>query len=989
MANEIKQLELENQRLRVEVSRLKRLLTSSADSVMGELFDAHRHLDQTSRDVGSIIGHIPGLIAYWDRNLINRFGNQGYADWFGISADSMPGMHVRDVIGEENYRRNRPFIEAALRGEKQQFERNIPTPAGEQARDIMVQYIPDIVDEQVQGLYTMVTDITSLKQTEGALVESESRFRQIFEANGTIFLLIEPVSGAIVDANNAAADFYGYGVDQLRSMRIDQLNALAPSEVAAERASAMRQERNYFIFPNRLASGELRTVEVRSTPIRVNEQLMLFSIISDVSEHHRTRLALERSEKLLRDAQQAARIGSYINNLEAGTFEATSTLDEIFGITEDYPHTHEGWVNFMHPDFMQSMHDSLLDSINNKKSFDAEYKIIRPSDGVERWMHGLGEIAFDNTGKAVSLTGTVQDITDRKQVETTLKASEERFRLMFDRAMDGIVILSDSGKVLAVNEAFARMHGYTPDEMAKLHLRDLDTPETAQGLPEKLARVLAGESLSFEVTHYHKDGRVLLLEVSSSLITANGERLIQAFHRDITERRRTDELVRELAYYDPLTGLANRMLLKDRLIHSMLAGQRSGNFGALLFLDLDNFKPLNDQHGHGVGDMLLAEVAKRLRNCVRQIDTVARFGGDEFIVLLDDLAGDKAQAHSQADQVAEKVRSLLADPYEMVFTNQDGTTVQHVQHRGSASIGVTLFLGQDSTQDDVLIAADLAMYRAKDMGGNTVCFFDAQMQLANTAKAILRNDLHNGILEKQFSVHYQAQLLGVDKITGVEALLRWRHPTRGWVTPAEFIATAEKTGLILPLGLGVLETACTQLSLWSRRRETAHLTMAINVSARQFHHSDFVDQVLAVLERTGANPNLLKLELTESVLITDVEGVIVKMNLLNAAGISFSLDDFGTGYSSLVYLKRLPLSKIKVAQEFVRDILTDPDVLAIVRMALVLADSMGLEAIAEGVETESQRKVLAGMGCHRYQGYLFSPALPVQEFEALLARVPT
>ena len=485
-----------------------------------------------------------------------------------------------------------------------------------------------------------------------------------------------------------------------------------------------------------------------------------------------------------------------------------------------------------------------------------------------------------------------------------------------------------------------------------------------------------------------KNGKVIRAEMSARTMMIDDAPCILSITRDITERRRADELVRELAYYDPLTGLANRMLLKDRLTQSMLAGQRSSNYGALMFLDLDNFKPLNDQHGHGVGDLLLAEVANRLKSCVRQIDTVARFGGDEFIVLLDDLTGDMAQAHGQADQVAENIRSLLAEPYVIVVSEADAPP-QNVRHHASVSIGVTLFLGQESTQEDILIAADLAMYCAKELGGNTICFFDAQMQLENTAKAVLHQELRHGIVEQQFYVHYQAQLLGVDQITGVEALLRWQHPTRGWVAPAEFIETAEKPGLILPLGVWVLETACTQLALWSRQPGTAHLMMAINVSARQFHHGDFVEQVLAVLERTGANPKQLTLELTESVLVTDVEGVIAKMELLKAKGLRFSLDDFGTGYSSLAYLKRLPLDQLKIAQAFVRDILIDPDDAVIAKTVVALANNLGLSVIAEGVETEAQRELLAGMGCHNYQGYLVSQALPAHEFETLVKKQKT
>ena len=581
------------------------------------------------------------------------------------------------------------------------------------------------------------------------------------------------------------------------------------------------------------------------------------------------------------------------------------------------------------------------------------------------------------------------DVTARKQIEKELRASEERFRLMFDRATDGIVILSDSGTLLAVNDAFAQMHGYTRDEMLSMNLRDLDTPETLPELAARLERIFAGESLTFEVTHYHKDGRVLTLEVSSSLIAVGGERMIQAFHRDITERRQTEELVRELAYYDPLTGLANRMLLKDRLTQSMLSGQRSGNYGALMFLDLDNFKPLNDQHGHGAGDLLLVEVAKRLKSCVRQIDTVARFGGDEFVVLLDDLNSERAQAQFQADLVAEKIRRALASSYALITESGGLGTLQTIEHKCTASIGVALFLGMENTIHDVFKWADLAMYRAKDSGRNAVCYFDSKMLIETTARLVLAEDLRNAVMKQQFCVYYQAHFDRGNHVVGADALLRWQHPSRGWVSPSEFIPKAERTGLILPMGLWVLESACSQLALWAQREQTADLTVTVNVSDRQLAQCDFVDQVMATLERTGATPERLRIEMKESVLLADVEGVLAKMNALKDKGVGFSLDDFGSGYSSLTNLHRVPLDQIKIDRNFVRDILTDPDDAAVARMVLALADSLDLEVIAEGVETEAQRDFLASLGCHTYQGYLFSPAVPAHEFEALVSRTPT
>ena len=431
---------------------------------------------------------------------------------------------------------------------------------------------------------------------------------------------------------------------------------------------------------------------------------------------------------------------------------------------------------------------------------------------VEHDFPGLGpktivlnaRVIIEQTDNRKLILLAMEDITERKRISDALNASAARLHLMFDRATDGIVMLSGDGKLLEVNASFAQMHGYTQAEMASLHLRDLDTPEAVQKLPALLERVLAGETLNFEVTHYHKNGHIITLEVSSSLIVASGERLIQAFHRDITSRKQVEETVHRLAFYDLLTGLANRMLLKDRLARSMLAGERSGNYGALMFLDLDNFKPLNDQYGHGAGDLLLAEVAKRLRNCVRQVDTVARFGGDEFLVLLEDLTSDKEQAHSQADMVAGKIRSLLADPYVLQITSGDFGTLQTIEHKCTVSIGVALFLGQTNTEVDVLKWADLAMYKAKDTGRDRVFFFDHLMQIEKTNRVAFEENLREAILRKQFCIYYQAQISGKHEITGVEALLRWQHPTRGWVSPAEFIPTAEKTGLILPLGLWVL-----------------------------------------------------------------------------------------------------------------------------------------------------------------------------------------
>ena len=426
-----------------------------------------------------------------------------------------------------------------------------------------------------------------------------------------------------------------------------------------------------------------------------------------------------------------------------------------------------------------------------------------------------------------------------------------------------------------------------------------------------------------------------------------------------------------MALADELTGLYNRRGF-NLLAEQQMKGAKRATGGALLYLDLDGLKVVNDTLGHDKGDMLLQQVAKRLLTCVREGDTVARLGGDEFVVMLEGLSENKDEVANHCETVGEKILATLNEPYQLS---------NHVV-RSTPSIGVTLFDGQLNLIDELLKQADLAMYQSKAAGRNTLRFFDAAMQAIVNDRATLEVDLREALRQKQFVLHYQPQVIGDDRLTGAEALVRWQHPVRGMVPPGEFITLAEDTGLILELGTWVLETACRQLAEWATRRDMSHLTISVNVSARQLHQDDFVERVSAVLERTGANPHLLKLELTESLLVANVESTISKMAALKARGLGFSLDDFGTGYSSLTYLKRLPLDQLKIDQGFVRDVLIDPNDAAIAKMIIALAASLGLTVIAEGVELPGQRDFLARQGCHAYQGYFFSRPLPIAAFEA-------
>lgn len=452
----------------------------------------------------------------------------------------------------------------------------------------------------------------------------------------------------------------------------------------------------------------------------------------------------------------------------------------------------------------------------------------------------------------------------------------------------------------------------------------------------------------------------------------------------VSERNELEERIRLLGFYDPLTKLPNRRLLRDRIDQAIAASTCSRQHGALLFLDIDRFKILNDTYGHNIGDQLLVEVSQRLQSCLREGDTIARPGGDEFMMILNALDQYAAKAELQVKNLAERIRKVLAEPY--YFSLQAGQCqTDTITYHSSASIGAVLFLMHENSTEELMQHADLAMYQAKHSGRDAVCMFDPGMRTELLARTNLEEDLHRGLEEKQFLLYYQPQVDTNGRITGSEALVRWQHPERGMVSPADFIPVAEESGLILPLGLWILETACGQLAAWSARQGTAALTLAVNVSAHQFRQADFVDQVLAVLERTGADPCKLKLELTESLLVDNVEDIIDKMTALKEKGVCFSLDDFGTGYSSLTYLKRLPLDQLKIDQSFVRDILIDPNDAAIAQMIVALAESMGLAVIAEGVENKAQRGFLARQGCHAYQGYLFSHPLTLEQFDEFVS----
>ncbi len=571
-----------------------------------------------------------------------------------------------------------------------------------------------------------------------------------------------------------------------------------------------------------------------------------------------------------------------------------------------------------------------------------------------------------------------RDVTERRRSQEQLMLLETSVSRLND-----IVAIAETGasaqepRIVFVNDAFEQHTGYTRAEVlgqTPRMLLELDPAIT------KLKALAAGlqqnQQARTELMVRRKNGALFWVELEVVSVQANAEEVTHwvAVGRDITQRKTAEDMIRHLAFYDALTDLPNRQLLLDRLQQALAASARSGQHGALMFIDLDNFKVLNDTLGHHMGDQLLQKVASRLTRSVRKTDMVARLGGDEFVVMVDDLSTDPEAAAYKARALAEKVLHTLREPFQLTGHQQFATP----------SIGVTSFCGDHNDVGELLKQADLAMYQAKSLGRNTVCFFDPGMQATVSANATVSSDLRVALREAQFVVHYQPQVDRIGVITGVEALVRWQHPERGLVFPADFIPVAEDTGLILPLGQWVLETACEQLAAWADRPQTASLSIAVNVSVRQFRHPDFVDMVMAAIQRTGIRPHRLKLEMTESLLADRMEITIGKMGMLKALGVTLSLDDFGVGYSSLSVLKRLPLDQLKIDKGFVADVLTDPNDAAISRAIIALAQSLSLQVVAEGVETQEQRDFLAYQGCDQFQGHLFSKPLPIEALDAML-----
>ena len=780
------------------------------------------------------------------------------------------------------------------------------------------------------------------------------------------FLLHPDGRSSFPFASEGVRDIYGVSPEEIYEDASRVFSLIHPDDVVGVRASIRNSantltqwEQEYRVC---MDDGQVRWLSGSAAPQKLKHGAVLWSgYISDVTKRRVT----EDSLITLSAAVEQSPVSIVISD----PLGVIQYVNPMFERVSGYP-ARESIGK--HATFLASgevasdQDDAMWGDLVAGKVWAGEFH-NRRKDGTLFWEQATIAPIFDASGKVIHYLAIKEDITGRKLLE-----SQQRIAATAFESYEGMFITDGKGIILRVNQAFSRITGYSALEAVGQRPSLLSSGRHDAAFYTSM-RISIDESGSWqgEIWNRRKNGEIFpeWLTITGVKDERNTVTHYVSTLTDITARKAAEDQIKSLAFYDPLTGLPNRRLLIDRLRHAVASSSRYQNNGALLFIDLDNFKNINDTLGHAQGDLLLQHVAERLTTCVRDGDTVARLGGDEFVVMLQGLSDNRTDAATQTEAAGEQILAALRQPY----------VLNGVTYHSSASLGVAFFNGSNDSVEDLLKRADLALYQAKDSGRNTLRFFDPEMQAAMTARAELEAGLRQGLQEDQFLLYYQPQVDKLGNLVGVEALVRWQHPLRGLVSPAHFIPLAEETRLILPLGQWILKTACQQLKDWSASPQTAGLTISVNVSALQFHRENFVQDVLDTIALTGAPASRLKLELTESLLVDDVEDIIAKMLALKASGVGFSMDDFGTGYSSLSYLKRFPLDQLKIDQSFLHEALTNSKDAAIVRATVTLGKSLQMMVIAEGVETLAQRDFLLTEGCHYFQGYYFGRPGPVED----------
>lgn len=952
---------------------------------------AQRDLREAFNFVRQIIDNLPlGL------NVLDAEGrclewNPALEAIRGIRREDVLGRNIGDLFSDAaapRFEQVKDAISRALRGE-QVVRSDVPMLGRDPPAWTSVRYAP-VRDAQgkIVGTLSIVQDVTERKLAELSLRASEENLAITLQSIGDAVMATD-VQGRITRMNPVAERMTGWPLDEALGRPLTEVFRIVNAETREVPVDPVRhvlETGNVVGLANHTAllcrDGPERQIADSAAPIRdADGQLVgVVLVFSDVTEQYRLRRVVAESEARYRALVDALPVAVIVHQYQEVVFVNPAAI-RLLGAPDAAALLGRPIIDFVHPQQHALLAGRARQAQHEDGSFPMqEWRYLRV-DGAVVDVQAQASLIRLNGEPAVQVS--CLDITARKQAEERLRENEARFRALTSLSSDWyweqdeeFRFVSVKGEQAAWTESAGRHFlgetylGKTRWEMGDTHLTQSQWEQHRADL--RAHREFRDLQMRFE----NPDGSCRWASISGMPIV-DGQGAFRGYRgigRDISAEKAAQHQINSLAFYDALTNLPNRRLLIEQLKQALVSHARSQQHAALLFIDLDNFKTLNDTLGHETGDQLLLQVAQRLLACVRGADTVARLGGDEFVVMLQGLSSQEMDAASAAELVGHKILDAFAPPFELSGR----------EHRSTPSIGITLFGQGEQSVEDLLKQADLAMYQAKAAGRNTLRMFDEGMQAAVDARAAMESDLRAAIERRQFLLHYQP-VVGTDGlILGAEALVRWQHPERGLIPPGQFIPVAEATRLIVPLGLWVLECACAQLARWGAQDATRQLTLAVNVSAHQFMEPNFVTQVEAALRRSGANAARLKLELTESLLADNIDDVIGKMTALRARGVAFSLDDFGTGYSSLSYLKQLPLAHLKIDQSFVRDLLVDPNDAAIARTIVALGESLGLAVIAEGVETEGQHQFLLSIGCETFQGYLFARPLPIEQFDALL-----
>lgn len=843
---------------------------------------------------------------------------------------------------------------------------------------VLTTIVPYLNDQGQPAQYIAIrTDITERKRAEADILATRNQLEATIDAIPDLMFEVG-LDGTYYSIHAQRPELLAAPADEVAGKKVSDV---LPAEAAEVAMSAIREAQehgrshgNQFELKTPQGSAWFE-LSVSRKPVDHGQQPRFIALSREITERKLAQLELQHNQDLLNEAQRLGQLGSWELNLVSGELRWSDEIYRIFELDPlRFTPSYENFLNVIHPDDRDKVNAAYTESLRNRQPYDVVHR-LRMADGRIKWVREHCSNEFDAAGKPLRSVGAVQDITVQKLTEDSLRIAAVAFE-----THEGILITDAQADILRVNKAFREITGYGTDEVLGKNPRILSSGrQSKEFYAEMWRQLLENGTWSGEIWDRRKNGEIYPKWLTITAVkNEQGETCeYVGIFSDITARKQAEEEIRNLAFYDALTGLPNRRLLLDRFHLALSLSMRSHYCGALLFLDMDKFKTLNDTLGHDYGDLMLIEVGRRIQACVREVDTVARLGGDEFVALIEEVSANMPDALQKVALIAEKIRAVLAQPYML----------KGHEFHSSPSIGVTLYRGSTEPVDVLMKQADMAMYQAKNAGRNKVSFFDPLMQQAVEAHAELEADLRGALPNEQLQLYYQIQVDGDHRPIGAEALIRWSHPRRGMVSPAQFIPIAEESSLILDIGYWVVEIACRQLAEWAQDEQMRHLVLAVNVSAQQFRLRDFVEQLKEVVTRHGIAPERLKLELTESVVLEDVADVVTKMHALKALGVRLSMDDFGTGYSSLTYLKQLPLDQIKIDQSFVRGITSDPNDAVMVQTIIDMAQNFRLNVIAEGVETEGQLAFLKQNECMAYQGYLFGRPVPVAEFEALVRRL--